>query len=546
MLRRQVSPAVRSSIVAAARCLRNVSPNPTVVVVGTGWGGARCVKHIDPSLCNIAVLSQRNHMVFTPLLPQTCTGTLEFRSICEPIVRVQPALAQEPNVNFRTMVYDVDFTNQFVKCMSPGVIGGGSDETIPVKPFNFHYDYLVLAHGARANTFNIPGVEEHAFFLREISEARGIRRRLVQNIMQAKLPTTTDAEQKRLLHVVVVGGGPTGVEFAGDLADFLREDIPKVAPGVAEHFKMTLVEANEVLGTFDLDLRNYGAKRLRDMGVEIKKAVVAEVTDTGVVLTDGEVLESGLVVWSTGVGPSTLNKALSCDKNKQGRVAIDSHLRVMRNGRPLDNVFAVGDCAADTKNALPTLAAVAQRQGKHVAQTINKHLQQPSKTIEQFPEFKYHHLGSMASLGQHTALVDVKPSVGFDLKGIKAFIVWRSAYFTMLGSARSRAYVFINWCGSRIWGRDITYISEISETKLWKNLAIGGITKEQARLKAMKEAAMAPTTSVELGPGGVQKSDPKRAAKTAETTANKPEAVAAAQEGKPKVKADAPEPKLQN
>lgn len=482
--------------------IRNLSPRPTVVVVGTGWAGARCVRDINPDLCNIAVLSQRNHMVFTPLLPQTCTGTLEFRSICEPIVRVQPALAHEPNVNFRTMVYDVDFNNQFVKCMTVGVLGAG--ENVPVKPFNFRYDFLVLAHGARPNTFNIPGVEEHAFFLREVSEARGIRRRLVQNIMTAKLPTTTPEERRRLLHVVVVGGGPTGVEFAGDLADFLRQDIPKVAPSVADDFRMTLVEANEILGTFDLQLRNYGASRLRAMNVQLKKAVVAEVTEDKVVLNDGEVLDTGLVVWSTGVGPSNLNKSLVCDKTKQGRLAIDDHLRVQRDGRPMDNVFALGDCAANPEAPLPTLAAVASRQGKYCAEIVNAHLRNPNQRTESLRKFEYKHVGSMASLGQHTALVDLKPSTGFDLKGVKAFLVWRSAYFTMLGSVRSRAYVLVNWVGSLIWGRDVTYISEISEAKLWKNLAIGGVSKEQARMRTMKEAAMQPTTKVTIGAEGME------------------------------------------
>jgi NADH dehydrogenase FAD-containing subunit len=530
MLRRRLN--VHSAAIGSARGIRNVSPKPTVVVIGTGWGGARCVKNIDPKLCNMAVLSQRNHMVFTPLLPQTCTGTLEFRSICEPIVRVQPALAHEPNVFLRTMVYDVDFQNQYVKCMTVGVLG--SSEQVPVRPFNFHYDYLVLGHGARPNTFNIPGVEDHAFFLREISEARGIRKRLIQNLMTARLPTTSPEERQRLLHVVVVGGGPTGVEFAGDLADFLAEDIPKIAPGLGAEFRMTLVEANEILGTFDLNLRNYGAKRLQAMRVHLKKAIVAEVTDSSVVLTDGEVLQSNLVVWSTGVGPSSLNKALDCDKTKQGRLSVDSRMRVLVRGRPMDNVFAVGDCAADMVTPLPTLAAVAQRQGKYVAKNLNLLLSSPTKTVDSLPAFTYKHLGSMASLGHHAALVDLKPSTGLDFKGIKAFLVWRSAYFTMLGSVRSRLYVFVNWCGSVIWGRDVTYISEISEAKLWKNLAIGGVTKEQVRLRTLKEAAMRPTTSVTLGTEGVSTSvtDSQAAVDTSIKTGQNVKAVEAAKEDK--------------
>lgn len=460
---------------------------PTVVVVGTGWAGARFVRDLDPSLCNIAVLSQRNHMVFTPLLPQTCTGTLEFRSICEPIERIQPALAHLPNSFYRTMVYDVDTANQVVSCVTVGVLGKNTDDHVPVKGFDFHYDHLVLAHGARPNTFNIPGVEEHAFFLREISEARGIRRRLVQNLMTAKLPTTDPVEKARLLHVVVVGGGPTGVEFASDLADFLHQDVPKISPALMPFLKVTLVEASEVLGTFDESLRNYGARRLKEMGVVLKKAVVAEVTEDSVILTDGETLTTGLVVWSTGVGPSTLSKQLNCDRNKQGRIAIDSGLRALKDGKPIPNVYAIGDCAADTKTPLPTLAAVASRQGQHLAKKLNLLL---AKQPDTSGPFEYKHLGSMASLGQGEALVELKqPAI--DIKGIRAFLIWRSAYFTMLGSIRSRLYVIVNWFGSRIFGRDVTYIAEISEAKLWKNLAREGATREQSRKLLFKQAAEA-------------------------------------------------------
>lgn len=489
---------------------------PTVVVVGTGWAGARFVRDLDPTLCNIAVLSQRNHMVFTPLLPQTCTGTLEFRSICEPIERVQPALAQLPNCFYRTMVFDVDMSNQVVSCVTVGVLGKNSDDHVPVKSFDFHYDHLVLAHGARPNTFNIPGVEEHAFFLREISEARGIRRRLVQNLMTAKLPTTDPIETRRLLHVVVVGGGPTGVEFAADLADFLHQDVPKISPALMPYLKVTLVEASEVLGTFDENLRNYGARRLREMGVVLKKAVVAEVTEDAVILTDGEVLPTGLVVWSTGVGASTLSKQLLCDRNKQGRIAIDSHLRVQKDGKPVPNVYAIGDCAADVEKPLPTLAAVASRQGIHLAKKLNNAL---ASRPDNAGPFEYKHLGSMASLGQGEALVELKQPSKIDFKGIRAFLIWRSAYFTMLGSIRSRLYVVVNWFGSRIFGRDVTYIAEISEAKLWKNLAREGATREQSRKMLFKQAAaeprlvLTPETLVEMA----QKSSDEAPASTFES-----------------------------
>ncbi|CUG05974.1 NADH dehydrogenase, putative [Bodo saltans] len=475
---------------------------PTVVVIGTGWSGAYFVRDLDPNQCNMTVLSQRNHMVFTPLLPQTCSGTLEFRSVCEPIQRVQPALAKLPNRFFRTLVFGVDFQKQVVNCVGVGVLGAGNDENVPVQSFDVHYDKLVFAHGARPNTFNIPGVEDHAFFLREISEARGIRRRIVQNLMTADLPMTDIEEVKRLLHIVVVGGGPTGVEFAADLADFLHQDIPKIDPALLKYCKVTLVEAGEILGSFDLTLRNYGAKKLTKMGVHLRKAVVAGVTEKAVLLTDGEVLTCGLVVWSTGVGMSTLSKELAVDRNKQGRICVDDELQVLHEGKPVPNVYAVGDCAANVKAPLPTLAAVASRQGTFLAKKMNRLLRGQRDTSL----FKFKSLGSMVSLGGKDALIELKQPNSFDITGLKAMYLWKSAYFSMLGSYRSKLYVLVNWCGSKIFGRDITYIAELSETKTWRMLAREEASRSQARLKAMKKlkagevAAAIPTVTSETTP----------------------------------------------
>ena len=237
--------------------------------------------------------------------------------------------------------------------------------------FEVEYDYLIMAHGARANRFGIPGVEENAFFLREIHEARAIRRHLLQNIQLARLPCTSDEEKKRLLSVVVVGGGPTGVEFAADLADFLYQDINKLAPALRDQFMVTIVEANEVLGSFDMNLRNYAAARMKKCGVRIKKGIVQEVKEREVILTDGDVLPNSLVIWSTGVGPAPLTNIIDCDKTKRGRICVDLNLRVQKDDKPIPGVYAAGDCAAyadKTKmEPLPTLAAVASRQGKYLS-----------------------------------------------------------------------------------------------------------------------------------------------------------------------------------
>ena len=453
---------------------------PNVVVLGTGWAGCYAAHHLNPNLCNIQVISTRNHMVFTPLLPQTTTGTLEFRSVCEPITNIQPALAKLPHRFFRSVIYDVDFDRKVVQCVGVGVVGGS--ENVPVSTFEVQYNYLIMAHGARPNTFNIPGVEDKAFFLREVNEARGIRKRLVQNIMAADLPTTSEVEARRLLHTVVVGGGPTGIEFAANLADFFREDIKKVNQSLLPFCKVAVLEAGDILGSFDEALRHYGQRRLKQLGVEIKKSAVVGVTDREVFTKSGEVLPTGLVVWSTGVGPGPITKELKCDKTRRGRISVDNYMRVLRDGKPIPNVFAVGDCATNKEQPLPTLAAVASRQGRYIGKEMNNLLRgQPMSK-----PFKYRSLGSMASIGNSSAIVSLGNKFKFDVNGYLALWVWKSAYLTILGSIRSKLYVIVNWVGSQVFGRDITYIGDLSEDRMYSMLALEEVSRERGRKRAQE------------------------------------------------------------
>ncbi|RNF26868.1 putative NADH dehydrogenase [Trypanosoma conorhini] len=452
---------------------------PNVVVVGTGWAGAYFTRYVDPKLANLEVLSIRNHHVFTPLLPQTTTGTLEFRAVCEPISRIQPALASLPNRFYRCVVHGVNFDEKEVNCVGVGVVD--SSFKAAVQPFNVKYDKLILAHGARANTFNVPGVFDNAFFLREVNEARGIRKRLVQNIMVADLPTTDLEEAKRLLHVVVVGGGPTGVEFAASVADFFRSDVRKINRNLVNLCKVTVLEAGEVFGTFDLRVRNWGKRRLDALGVEIVKGAVVAVNDKEVITKDGAVVHTGLVVWSTGVGPSALTKDLDVDRTSRGRISIDDHLRVLRKGVPLPDVYAIGDCAANEKLPLPTLAAVASRQGTYLAKQVNGELSNKPVTAP----FEYKSLGSMVSLGDRAAVVELNVAGKVDLVGLKALYFWRSAYLSILGSWRNKLYVLVNWAGSAIFGRDTTFIGDLSEDRVWRSLATEEVSRERAKQKAV-------------------------------------------------------------
>ncbi|CAM0906296.1 unnamed protein product [Alopecurus aequalis] len=438
---------------------------PRVVVLGTGWASCRFLKDVDTSVYDVVCVSPRNHMVFTPLLASTCVGTLEFRSVVEPVSRIQPALATRPgSYFFLANCTGIDTEKHEVYCTV------ADSEGLPTNPYRFRvaYDKLVIASGAEPLTFRIKGVEENAIFLREVNQAQQIRRKILTNLMLSENPGLPEEEKKRLLHCVVVGGGPTGVEFSGELSDFITRDVRDRYSHVKDYVKVTLIEANEILSSFDVGLRDYATNHLSKYGVKLVKGVVKEVLPKEIVLSDDTRVPYGLLVWSTGVGPSEFVKSLNLPKSPCGRIGVDEYLRVPS----VEDVFALGDCAGflqDTgKPVLPALAQVAEREGKYLARLFKKVAAQNggkahsfSKTADLGEPFVYKHLGSMASVGRYKALVDLrekKDAKGISMAGFVSWVIWRSAYLTRVVSWRNRFYVAANWATTLVFGRDNTRI----------------------------------------------------------------------------------------
>ncbi|KAJ9168911.1 hypothetical protein P3X46_020388 [Hevea brasiliensis] len=433
---------------------------PRVVVLGTGWAACRFMKGLDTKIYDVVCISPRNHMVFTPLLASTCVGTLEFRSVAEPVSRIQSALATSPNSYFYlASCTGIDTDKHEVYCET--VSNGG----LPQEPHQFKvaYDKLVIAAGAEPVTFGIKGVNEHAYFLREVNHAQEIRKKLLLNLMLSENPGIPEEEKNRLLHCVVIGGGPTGVEFSGELSDFIMRDVQERYSHVKDHIKVTLIEANEILSSFDVGLRQYATNHLTKCGVRLTRGVVKEVHPTKLFLSDGTEVPYGLLVWSTGVGPSQFVKSLNLPKSPGGRIGIDQWLRVPS----VEDVFALGDCAGFLEQTgrpvLPALAQVAERQGKYLVELFNNIGKQnggkafSAKDFSLGDPFVYRHLGSMASVGRYKALVDLRQSKdakGLSLAGFISWLIWRSAYLTRVVSWRNRFYVAVNWATTLVFGRD--------------------------------------------------------------------------------------------
>ncbi|XP_061367693.1 internal alternative NAD(P)H-ubiquinone oxidoreductase A2, mitochondrial-like [Gastrolobium bilobum] len=437
---------------------------PRVVVLGTGWAACRFLKGLDTKIYDVVCISPRNHMVYTPLLASTCVGTLEFRSVAEPVSRIQDAIARDPNSYFfLASCTGIDTGKHEVYCEA-AKNGGSAGERYQ---FKVAYDKLVIAAGSEPLTFGIKGVKEHAFFLREVNHAQEIRKRLLLNLMLSENPGISEEEKKRLLHCVVIGGGPTGVEFSGELSDFIMKDVHERYTHIKDYIHVTLIEANEILSSFDVSLRQYAIKHLTKSGVQLMRGVVKEVHPKKIVLSDGTDVPYGLLVWSTGVGPSEFVKSLNLPKSLGGRIGVDEWLRVPS----VEDVFALGDCAGfleqTGKPVLPALAQVAEREGKFLVELFNKIGKEnagkafSAKGIPLGEPFVYKHLGSMASVGGYKALVDLRQSKdgkGLSLAGFVSWLVWRSAYLTSVISWRNRFYVAVNWATTLVFGRDNTRI----------------------------------------------------------------------------------------
>ncbi|CAH8354401.1 unnamed protein product [Eruca vesicaria subsp. sativa] len=433
---------------------------PRLLVLGSGWAGCRLMKGIDTSIYDVVCVSPRNHMVFTPLLASTCVGTLEFRSVAEPISRIQPAISREPgSYYFLANCLRLDSQNHEVHCETV------ADELSTLKPWKFKiaYDKLVLACGAEASTFGINGVLENAIFLREVHHAQEIRRKLLLNLMLSEVPGLSGEEKKRLLHCVVVGGGPTGVEFSGELSDFIMKDVRQRYAHVKDDIRVTLIEARDILSSFDDGLRQYAIKQLNKSGVKLVRGIVKEVKPQRLILDDGTEVPYGLLVWSTGVGPSSFVRSLDLPKDPGGRIGIEEWMRVPS----VQDVFAIGDCSgyleSTGKSTLPALAQVAEREGKYLANLLNMVGKAgggralSAKETELGKPFVYKHMGSMATIGRYKALVDLRESKqgkGISMGGFLSFFIWRSAYLTRVVSWRNRFYVFINWITTFVFGRD--------------------------------------------------------------------------------------------
>lgn len=398
---------------------------PSVVIIGGGFGGLDAAKALKRARVNVTLIDRRNHHVFQPLLYQVATAALSPGDIAAPIRWILSG--QE---NLRVLLAEVHGIDVAARRVT---LDGGHDVT---------YDYLILATGATHSYFGHDEWQPFAPGLKTLEDALKIRRRILVAFERAERESDP-AVQRQLLTFAVVGGGPTGVELAGALAEIakqtLRDEFRRIEPEVA---RIVLLEAGPtILPSFEASLRDSARKALRSLGVEIWENTRVTAVERGAVRLGEERLAARTVVWAAGVTASPLGRHLGVPVDRAGRVIVEQDLSIP--GHP--EVFVVGDLAVfthQTGQPLPGVAQVAMQAGRAAGHNIVRHIEgQPTAA------FHYRDLGNMATIGRARAIADLP---WLHISGFIAWLMWLFIHLVSLIGFRNKLFVLIRWLGAYI------------------------------------------------------------------------------------------------
>jgi len=425
--------------------MRAQKHKPRLVVLGTGWGSVALLKGLNPGDYHVTVVSPSNHFLFTPMLPSATVGTLEFRSLVEP---VRGIVKRVKGHFLKANATDIHFSEKLVEVESRNAAG-------EVERFYLPYDKLVVGVGSTTNPHGVKGLE-HCHFLKDISDARQIRNAVISNLETACLPTTSDDERRRLLSFVVSGGGPTGVEFAAELYDMLNEDLCKYYPRILRNeISVHVIQSrSHILNTYDEALSKYAEDHFAHDHVDVlTNSRVKEVQPDRILFTQKDEqgntvtkeLPMGFCLWSTGVSQTALSQKLA-DKlkdNQNNRHALetDTHLRL--RGTPLGDVYAIGDCSTVqnnvSENIMKFVQTLAWEKGKDPAQVTVSYPEwrEVAKRVKtRFPQASAH----LRGLDRLFREYDTDKNGTLDLAELKALLQQIDSKLTSLPATAQRAH----------------------------------------------------------------------------------------------------------
>jgi NADH dehydrogenase len=392
---------------------------PKVVIVGAGFGGLEAAKALSRVAVDVTVIDRQNHHCFQPLLYQVATAALSPAEIAWPIRHM---LRQQRNATvFMAEVEAVDLAGRFVRT--------------DAGPFS--YDYLVLATGATHSYFGHDEWAEFAPGLKRIEDATRIRRSILLAFERAEL-AGDDAERQRLLTFVIVGGGATGVEMAGAIAEIARQTLAKDFRRIdPRSSRIILLEAGaRIMPTLPEDLSRYAERALTRMGVDVRTSTRVIGCDRRGVELDRGRIDAGAVIWAAGIVASPAASWLGAEHDRAGRVLVRPDLSVP--GHP--EVFVIGDAAAvrgENGQPVPGVAPAAKQMGRYVGRLIAARSEGKS-----LPAFRYRNLGELATIGRRAAVVKLGR---LQLKGFVGWLFWSLAHIYFLIGVRNRFIVAFTW-----------------------------------------------------------------------------------------------------
>jgi len=438
-----------------------------ILILGGGFAGVQVLRALQKEFqddigVEITLVSRDNFFLFTPMLPEVSSGMIETRNILTPVrtfcnrARFYEAHVESIELKNREVV----ITHFIGKQINP----------VDRRYHKLNYDYLVLSLGSETNFFGMNDVAEHAFTIKNIGDAIGIRNHVINMLEQADVEHDDMDLKKSLMTFVVIGGGFSGVETVGELNDFVHDSIKHFYHNI-ESFDARVILVNSsgrILPEVTDDLSEFALQRIRKSGVEVLlNTRLTGVDATEVKLSDGTKISTYTVIWAGGSKPNPLLSCLECEHDKSGRIITDNYLEVDGYN---ESVFALGDCACvmdpNTNRPYPPTAQHALRQAKVVANNISffikhKHKKR-SKTMNK-KRFDYKTKGMMALIGKKNG---VGILFGHKIHGFLGWAIWRFYYLSTLPTVQKKLRVMVDWFIDLLFKRDVTRLktSTISET----------------------------------------------------------------------------------
>ena len=393
---------------------------PKVVIIGGGFGGLWAAKALANKPVDVTLIDRKNHHVFQPLLYQVATAVLSPGEIAQPIRRILHKYKNIEVILGEAVAFEKE--NNSVR------LADGSE---------IAYDYLIIAAGARHAYFGHGDWETHAPGLKTLEDALEIRRRVLLAFEYAERDAYLTGNQ-RPMNFVVVGGGPTGVELAGAIADIARKALAKDFMAIdTRNARVMLFEGSDhVLGTFANDLSKSAKQQLESLGVEVRLNSFVTDIEPGRVKVAGEWIDCDVVLWATGVAASPLGKALGAQIDKAGRVLVERDLTVPG----FKNIFVIGDMVwllQDSGEPVPGVSPAAMQMGGATAKNILRDLKGDPRE-----NFHYVNKGTMATIGRSKAIAEAG---GFKFKGFIAWLMWLFLHVFFLIGFRNRFAVLFEW-----------------------------------------------------------------------------------------------------